>query len=113
MNHHEMNHQPDYGTGQKKLGLYLMGVIACIILTVIAFWAVMSERFSKLEIITIIFSAACIQFFVQVICFLRLSTQTEQGKTNVMTFIFTGVILLCFVVGSLWIMNNLNYYATN
>ena len=110
MSHHEVG-QSDYGTGQKKLGMYLAGVISCIILTIIAFWAVMSERFSKVEVLTIIFSAACIQFLVQVICFLRLTTETEQGKTNVMTFVFTGVILLCFVVGSLWIMNNLNYYA--
>ena len=110
MSHHEVE-QSDYGTGQKKLGMYLAGVISCIILTIIAFWAVMSERFSKREILIIIFSAACIQFLVQVICFLRLTTETEQGKTNVMSFIFTGVILLCFVIGSLWIMNNLNYYA--
>ncbi|MBV8803011.1 MAG: cytochrome o ubiquinol oxidase subunit IV [Gammaproteobacteria bacterium] len=110
MSHHEVG-QSDYGTGQKKLGMYLAGVISCIILTVVAFWAVMSGRFSKGEVLTIIFSAACIQFLVQVICFLRLTTETEQGKTNVMTFVFTGVILLCFVVGSLWIMNNLNYYA--
>lgn len=110
MSHHEVG-QSDYGTGQKKLGMYLAGVISCIILTIIAFWAVMSERFSKWEILVIIFSAACVQFFVQVICFLRLTTATEQGKTNVMSFVFTGVILLCFVIGSLWIMNNLNYYA--
>jgi len=110
MSHHEVG-QSDYGTGQKKLGMYLAGVISCIILTIIAFWAVLSDRFSRQEILIIIFSAAIIQFLVQVICFLRLTTETEQGKTNVMSFIFTGVILLCFVVGSLWIMNNLNYYT--
>jgi cytochrome o ubiquinol oxidase operon protein cyoD len=112
MSHHEHG-QSDYGTGQKKLGLYLIGVISCAILTLVAFWAVMSEMFSKLEIIAIIFSAACIQFFVQVICFLRLTTQTEQGRTNVMSFLFTGVILFSIVIGSLWIMWNLNYYTTN
>jgi len=117
MNHHEViNHhhvgQSDYGTGQKKLGLYLIGLISCIVLTLIAFWAVMAERFSKLEIIAIIFAAACIQFFIQVIFFLRLTTQTEQGRVNVMAFLFTGVILLSIVIGSLWIMWSLNYYTT-
>ena len=112
MSHHEVV-QSDYGTGQKKLGLYLVGLISCIILTIVAFWAVMADQFSKLEIVTIIFSAACIQFFVQVIFFLRLTTQTEQGKTNVMAFLFTGVILLSIVIGSLWIMWNLNYYTTH
>lgn len=112
MSHHEVA-QPDYGTGQKKLGMYLGGVIACIILTIVAFGAVMLGTFSKLAVIAIIFSAACIQFFVQVICFLRLTTQTEQGKTNVMSFLFTGVILLSIVIGSLWIMWSLNYYTTH
>jgi cytochrome o ubiquinol oxidase operon protein cyoD len=110
MDHHEVG-QADYGTGQKKLGMYLTGVIACAVLTIIAFWAVMSGTMPKLQILAIIFSAACIQFFVQVICFLRLTTDTPQGKTNVMAFIFTGVILVCIVIGSLWIMWNLNYYA--
>ena len=109
MEHHNMN-EPDYGTGQKKLGLYLVGFISCSILTLFSFWSVMSQRFSKLEVLAIIFSLACIQFLVQVIFFLRLSTQTEQGRTNIMTFLFTGIILISIILGSLWIMWNLNYY---
>ena len=109
MEHHRKNH-PDYGTGQKKLGMYLIGFISCSILTLFSFWSVMSQRFSKLEALALIFTAACLQFLVQVIFFLRLSTQTEQGRTNIMTFLFTGVILVSIILGSLWIMWNLNYY---
>ncbi|HHT0594890.1 TPA: cytochrome o ubiquinol oxidase subunit IV [Legionella anisa] len=109
MENHEIK-APDYGTGQKKLGLYLVGFISCSLLTLLSFWVVMSHIFSKTEVLTLIFSSACIQFLVQVICFLRLSTQTEQGKTNVMSFLFTGVILTSIIIGSLWIMWNLNYY---
>jgi cytochrome o ubiquinol oxidase operon protein cyoD len=109
MDHLGMN-EPDYGTGQKKLGLYLVGFISCSILTLISFWSVMSQRLSKLEILALILTSACIQFLVQVIFFLRLSTQTEQGRTNIMTFLFTGVILTSIICGSLWIMWNLNYY---
>lgn len=99
----------DYGTGQKKLSIYIAGIITCAILTLIAFWAVMSNRFSMPETFTIIYLAAFIQFVVQVICFLRLNTQTEQGKTNVMSLVFTVVILISIVLGSLWIMWNLSY----
>ncbi|KTD78774.1 cytochrome o ubiquinol oxidase subunit IV [Legionella waltersii] len=109
MEHHGIT-APDYGTGQKKLGLYLVGFISCSLLTLLSFWVVMSHIFSKTEVLILIFSSACIQFLVQVLCFLRLSTQTEQGKTNVMSFLFTGVILTSIIVGSLWIMWNLNYY---
>lgn len=109
MEHHGMK-DPDYGTGQKKLGMYLVGFIGCSLLTLLSFWAVMSQRFSKLEVLALIFSSACLQFLVQVIFFLRLTTQTTQGRTNIMTLLFTGVILTSIILGSLWIMWNLNYY---
>ena len=105
--------QPDYGTGQKKLSIYVIGVISCSILTLIAFWAVMSNRFAKWEIFTVIYTAACIQFLVQLICFLRLNTQTEQGRVNVMSVLFTIVILTSIILGSLWIMWNLDYNMIN
>jgi len=108
--HQSGDAQPDFGTGQKTLGIYIVGFISCVLLTILSFWAVMSGLFSKMEVLGIIFTSAFIQFIVQVICFLRLNTQTEQGKTNVMSFVFTLVILVCIVAGSLWIMWNLHYY---
>lgn len=102
-------HEVDYGTGQKKLGIYLLGLISCVILTVIAFWVVLASGFAKWQMFVIIYAAAIIQFLVQLICFLRLNTQTEQGRNNVMSFVFTLVILISIIVGSLWIMSNVNY----
>lgn len=110
MDNHQL-HQPDFGTGQKKLSIYLVGFVICCVLTVLAFWAVMTNQFTRNATFGIIFSAALIQFFVQVICFLRLNTETEQGRMNVMSFVFAGVILLTIVAGSVWIMLNLDYYA--
>ncbi|MDA8561867.1 cytochrome o ubiquinol oxidase subunit IV [Gammaproteobacteria bacterium] len=106
---HQKTSQPDFGTGQKKLGVYLLGFVACSILTLISFWSVMSDRFSKFEVIAIIYTAAFIQLITQVVCFLRLNAATEQGKTNLMSLIFTVVILLCVFIGSIWIMINLNF----
>ncbi len=112
MHHHDLS-QPDYGTGQKKLGIYVFGFITCSILTLISFWAVMSETFAKNDILIIIFISAIIQFIVQVVCFLRLNTQTEQGRMNVMSLLFTGVILVAVIAGSLWIMWNLAYFMAH
>lgn len=106
---HEIEKQPDYGIGEKKLGIYLIGLVLCVILTLIAFGTVMVSRFSKELVFIIIYSAAVLQFIVQVICFLRLNSQTEQGRNNVMSFIFTGVIMVTIIIGSLWIMWNINY----
>lgn len=105
--------QPDFGTGKKKLGIYIIGLMSCILLTILAFWVVMQNQLPKLAILAIIFSAALIQFLVQLICFLRLNMATEQGKMNVMSFIFTALILLCIIAGSLWIMWNCNYYMSH
>jgi cytochrome o ubiquinol oxidase operon protein cyoD len=74
----------------------------------LAFWVVMTHQYSKLTLFTVVYTAAIIQFFVQVICFLRLNTQTPQARTNVMSIVFTIVILITIVIGSLWIMGNLN-----
>lgn len=108
MSNHDGN-QPDFGVGEKKTGIYVSGFIGCCILTLVAFWAVMSGRFSNTLIFSIIYPAAIIQFLVQAICFLRLNTQTAAGKKNVMSFVFTGVILVTIILGSLWIMWTLNY----
>lgn len=110
---HPIAEQQDYGTGQKKLGLYITGLIICSILTLISFWATMSLHFSKLNTFIIIYTSACIQFVVQLIFFLRLNLQTEQGRTNVMSLVFTLSILTCVILGSLWIMWNLNYYMVH
>ncbi len=100
---------PDYGSGQKKLSIYIIGLLCCIALTCLSFWVIQSSQFSKWAMFGIIYSSAFIQFLVQVICFLRLNTQTEQSRTNVLSLLFTIVILISIVIGSLWIMNNLNY----
>lgn len=112
MSQHEVP-QPDYGTGQKKLGIYFIGFVSCTLLTLFSFWVVMTAKFSRLEAFALIYSSAIIQFFAQLICFLRLNTQTEQGKNNVLAFVFTSVILVTIIIGSLWIMWNLNYYMMN
>ncbi len=107
---HTHSELPDFGTGQKKFGIYLVGIIICALLTLAAFWVVMSGHFSRVEQFVFIYTAAVMQFFVQVLCFLRLNLQTTQSRMNVMTIIFTIVILTSIIIGSLWIMSNLHYY---
>lgn len=108
MSHHEHN-SPDYGTAEKTLSIYVTGIVLCLVLTVIPFVAVMYDASYIIGVVPTIFVCAVVQFFVQVVCFLRLNYQTEQAKLNVLTFIFCLVLLLILVFGSLWIMINLNY----
>lgn len=112
MGHHDMS-EADFGTGEKKFGPYLIGFLICSLLTLFSFWAVMTQQFSRFEVLTFIFSSAVVQFLVQVIFFLRLTTQTPQGKMNIMTLLFTGVILVTLFLGTLVIMWSLNYYMAH
>ena len=93
-----------YGTGQKRLSVYTLGIILCVILTLIPFFTVITKKYDHSTTLLIIFVSALLQFLTQVVCFLRLNTKTDQGKTNVMAFVFTIVVLLVVVGGSLWIM---------
>ena len=105
--HHAL--EPDYGTGKKNLSIYVVGLVLCIILTLIPFSVVEYKLLSKGMTLLVLAVAAIAQFLVQVICFLRLSVATEQGKINVLSFIFSIVVVLVIVGGSIWIMVNLNY----
>lgn len=101
--------EPDYGTGKKTLGVYLFGVVLCIILTLIPFGVVMYSVGSTEFKYWVLGISAFAQFMVQVICFLRLNGSTPQSKVNVAAFVFTIIVAVVVIAGSLWIMVNLNY----
>ena len=101
--------EPNYGTGKKNLRVYVLGLLWCIALTLIPFAAVMYRPFTYGWTMVILLVSAVLQFFVQVICFLRLNTKTEQGQYNVVTFMFTFLVVFILIGGSVWIMVSLNY----
>lgn len=108
-----MNHStaqgPDFGLGKKTLGIYITGFILCVLLTLIPFYVVMHDAYTPFTKHCTIFITAMIQFFVQVICFLRVNGRTVQAQINLYSFIFSIVVLSIIIGGSLWIMWNLNY----
>ena len=53
---------------------------------------------------------AFIEAIVIVFCFLLLNTSPEDRAWNTIAFLFTILVVFIVVVGSLWIMYNLNYY---
>ncbi len=55
-----------------------------------------------------IFAAAIAQILVHLHYFLHLDFSSE-ARWNLLALIFAVLIMVLFVVGSLWIMHNLNY----
>ncbi|CUU23203.1 cytochrome o ubiquinol oxidase subunit IV [Duffyella gerundensis] len=87
---------------------YMVGFILSIILTGIPFWMVMDGSASHTTIIGVVVACAVVQVIVHLIYFLHLDTKTEGGW-NMVAIVFSALIILIVVVGSLWIMWNLNY----
>ena len=103
-----MSHSNDHGASHGSVITYMTGFILSIILTVIPFWMVMNGSASKPVILGAILVTAVIQILVHLVCFLHMNTKSDEGW-NMTAFIFTVIIIAILVVGSIWIMWNLNY----
>ncbi|HBV39010.1 MULTISPECIES: cytochrome o ubiquinol oxidase subunit IV [unclassified Erwinia] len=98
----------DHGTSHGNVKTYMIGFILSIILTAIPFWIVMEGGASKSTMLAVVVIAAVVQVLVHLYYFLHLSTSTDQ-RWNLVAIVFSAVIILIVVVGSIWIMWNLNY----
>ena len=102
-----------FGTGKKTFSTYFGGFLMCVVLTLIPFYAVIHHMTSRHQLMVILWVCAILQFLVHVLCFLRLNGRTEQGQMNILSFIFTGIVAVVVIGGSLWIMTNLNYFMVH
>ncbi|WP_312950155.1 cytochrome o ubiquinol oxidase subunit IV [Superficieibacter sp.] len=104
-----MSHSTDHnGASHGSVKTYMTGFILSIILTVIPFWLVMSGAVSHGAILGTILVTAVVQILVHLVCFLHMNTSSEE-RWNLTAFVFTVIIIAILVVGSIWIMWNLNY----
>lgn len=93
---------------------YIIGFFLSVILTLMAYFPVSlkvnsGESVFPVEILLAwILSLAVMQLFVQLIFFLHLGNK-KSPKWNLVFFIGTIGIVIMIVIGSIWIMYNLNY----
>lgn len=91
-----------------SLKTYLTGFAAAALLTILPFWLVMSGAFSKTgPADAFILLLAAIQIVVHMVYFLHLNTKSEGGW-NMMALVFTIVLVVITLSGSIWIMYHLN-----
>lgn len=103
---HEPEFDLDTGATYGTHKSYAKGFILSLILTLISFYLVSSGAFSTSHLYIAVGILALIQLFVQLVFFLHLSTHSK-ASWNLLSFLFTLVIVLIFVLGTLWIMYNL------
>ncbi|WP_370931698.1 cytochrome o ubiquinol oxidase subunit IV [Bartonella sp. DGB1] len=99
--HHHHEHVPKYSE-------YIIGFILSVILTLVAFFAVMNEWFTPVPTFFFIFGLAILQMVVQILYFLHLG-QSEDSRWNYGMLIFAAVLIFIVIGGSIWIIFNLNY----
>lgn len=100
-----------------SLKSYLIGFVICVALTLLSFYFgfqhVNSEHASySHEFLRTLFGIlAIVQLVAQLIFFLHLGKGSDSSW-NLAALFSTAFIVLLLVVGSIWIMNHLNYNMT-
>jgi cytochrome o ubiquinol oxidase operon protein cyoD len=95
-----------------RLKTYIIGFIASVALTLAAYVLVVNHSFSRVWLITAILLLAMVQFTVQLVFFLHLSAE-RKPRWKFLAFSFMVGVVLILVLGSIWIMNNLNYHMAS
>ncbi|NAW86085.1 cytochrome o ubiquinol oxidase subunit IV [Photobacterium halotolerans] len=93
-------HQTGYGD-------YIKGFIASLILTIIPFYFAATKSLPTTTTVMILVACAVVQLVVHLVYFLHLD-RSEKGMWNSMSFVFTAIIVLILIAGSVWIMVNLH-----
>jgi cytochrome o ubiquinol oxidase subunit IV len=105
---HAGHHDHAAGVAHGSLRSYLIGFGLSVVLTAIPFWLVMNgvlDSKPATALTIMVFAAA--QIVVHMIFFLHMSAGSEHGWT-MMALIFTLVIVVITLSGSLWVMYHLN-----
>ena len=87
---------------------YMTGFVLAVILTAIPFWLVMGKVFDKPGTTALVILAfAVVQIVVHMVYFLHMDAKSEGGW-NMLALIFTLVVVVITLAGSLWVMYHMN-----
>jgi cytochrome o ubiquinol oxidase subunit IV len=87
---------------------YVVGFVLSVVLTAIPFWLVMQKVITEPGVTAIvILLIGAVQIIVHMAYFLHLNGRSESGW-NMLALIFTLVLVVITLAGSLWVMYNLN-----
>jgi cytochrome o ubiquinol oxidase operon protein cyoD len=87
---------------------YLVGFVVAAVLTAAAFWIVMTGAIANAGAATAVLVAlAVVQIGVQTAAFLHVNARAQEGW-KLVAYVFTAVIVVITIAGSLWIMYHLN-----
>jgi cytochrome o ubiquinol oxidase operon protein cyoD len=106
---HDHDHDDDHGgASHSTFKGYMTGFVLAVILTVIPFWLVMGKVLPSSNITgLVILGIAAVQIVVHMVYFLHMNTSSEGGW-SLLALVFTAVLLVIMLSGSIWVMYHLN-----
>ncbi len=93
----------------KERSRYTYAYFLAAALTLAAYAIVQGSLIEGVSLGVVLLVAAALQLYIQSRYFLHLDDKREVPKWRLASYVFTWLTLLIVVVGSLWIMANLNY----
>ncbi|WP_313534820.1 cytochrome o ubiquinol oxidase subunit IV [Sphingomonas sp.] len=105
---HGHGHDHGHDAPHSTRGGYITGFLLSVVLTAIPFGIVMGGWVADTRVAVAICAAlAMVQIVVHMIYFLHMNSKSEQGWT-LMALVFTAIIIVIALAGSLWVMYNMN-----
>ena len=112
MGHHDDHHDHhghDDHAAHGSMKDYVTGFVLAVILTAIPFWLVMSKKIESSATMGIVLLAiGAVQIVVHMVYFLHMNAKSEGGW-NMLAMIFTIILVVITLAGSLWVMYHLNH----
>lgn len=104
---HSADHGAHDGHDHGSFKSYMIGFVLSVVLTAIPFALVMTGVLPKQTTAIIIMAFAVVQIVVHMIYFLHMNAKSEGGWT-MLALIFTIIVVVIALSGSLWVMYHLN-----
>ena len=105
-----MSHSVDnHGASHGSVKSYLIGFVLAVVLTAVPFYVVITHALPPQRAMLVIGAAAILQILVHLKFFLHLDSSKGQ-RMNVAVGLFTVLVIAIIVVGTLWVMWNMNYF---
>ena len=106
--HHHENGHDEGGHAHATLRGYATGFVLSVVLTAIPFWLIMNKVIAHPGMAAaVILAFAAVQIVVHMVYFLHMNTKSEGGW-NMLALIFTLVLVVIALAGSMWVMHHMN-----
>ncbi|SFU58933.1 cytochrome o ubiquinol oxidase subunit IV [Pseudoduganella namucuonensis] len=103
------HHGHDDGHDHGSLKSYTIGFVLAVILTAVPFWLVMGKVFSDSSTTALILlGLGAVQIVVHMVYFLHMNAKSEGGW-NMLAMIFSAVVVVIVLSGSIWVMYHMNH----